>query len=105
MPANPISNAAAPICANRASGASDNVGGDEQLGCWTPIHPNYLAYVASQVLPEDTLVVSENFRAADHLMPFGFEKGQWRQIRTFGGSLGYGIGASIGAQLGLQTGQ
>ena len=33
-------------------------------------------------------------------MPFGFEKGQWRQIRTFGGSLGYGIGASIGAQLG-----
>ena len=26
MPANPISNAAAPICANRASGASDNVG-------------------------------------------------------------------------------
>ena len=70
------------------------------LAAETPIHPNYLAYVASQVLPEDTLVVSENFRAADHLMPFGFEKGQWRQIRTFGGSLGYGIGASIGAQLG-----
>jgi thiamine pyrophosphate-dependent acetolactate synthase large subunit-like protein len=65
-----------------------------------PIHPNYLAYVASQVLPEETLVVSENFRAADHLMPFGFDKGQWRQIRTFGGSLGYGVGASIGAQLG-----
>jgi benzoylformate decarboxylase len=66
----------------------------------TPIHPNYLAYVASRVLPEDTLVVSENFRAADHLMPFGFDKGQWRLIRTFGGSLGYGIGAAIGAQLG-----
>jgi benzoylformate decarboxylase len=66
----------------------------------TPIHPNYLAYVASQVLPEETVVVSENFRAADYLMPFGFDKGQWRQIRTFGGSLGYGIGAAIGAQLG-----
>jgi benzoylformate decarboxylase len=65
-----------------------------------PIQPNYLAYVASQVLPEDTLVVSENFRAADHLLPFGFHKGQWRLIRTFGGSLGYGIGAAIGAQLG-----
>src|SRR4029453_16635769 len=65
-----------------------------------PIHPNYLAHVASRVLPEDTLVVSENFRSADHLMPFGFTKGQWRLIRTYGGSLGYGIGASIGAQLG-----
>jgi benzoylformate decarboxylase len=65
-----------------------------------PIHPNYLAHVASRVLPEDTLVVSENFRSADHLMPFGFAKGQWRLIRTFGGSLGYGIGAAIGAQLG-----
>jgi thiamine pyrophosphate-dependent acetolactate synthase large subunit-like protein len=70
------------------------------LASETPIHPNYLAYVAGQVLPEETLVVSENFRAADHLMPFGFDKGQWRQIRTFGGSLGYGIGAAIGAQLG-----
>jgi benzoylformate decarboxylase len=66
-----------------------------------PIHPNYLAYVASRVLPEETVVVSENFRAADHLMPFGFNKGQWRLIRTFGGSLGYGIGAAIGAQLGV----
>jgi benzoylformate decarboxylase len=65
-----------------------------------PIHPDYLAYVASRVLPEETIVVSENFRAADHLMPFGFEKGQWRLIRTFGGSLGYGIGAAIGTQLG-----
>jgi len=70
------------------------------LASETPIHPNYLAYVASQVLPEDTVVVSENFRAADHLMPFGFDKGQWRLIRTYGGSLGYGIGAAIGAQLG-----
>jgi benzoylformate decarboxylase len=65
-----------------------------------PIHPNYLAHVASRVLPEGTLVVSENFRSADHLMPFGFDQGQWRLIRTYGGSLGYGIGAAIGAQLG-----
>lgn len=69
------------------------------LASETPIQPHYLAHVASQVLPEDTVVVSENFRAADHLMPFGFDKGQWRLIRTFGGSLGYGIGAAIGAQL------
>jgi len=33
-------------------------------------------------------------------MPFGFDKGQWRLIRTYGGSLGYGVGAAIGAQLG-----
>jgi benzoylformate decarboxylase len=66
----------------------------------TPIHPNYMAHVAGKVLPEGTLVVSESFRNADHLMPFGFDKGQWRLIRTFGGSLGYGIGAAVGAQLG-----
>lgn len=70
------------------------------LAAEKPIHPNYLAHVASQVLPEETVVVSENFRAADHMLPFGFAKGEWRLIRTFGGSLGYGIGASIGAQLG-----
>jgi thiamine pyrophosphate-dependent acetolactate synthase large subunit-like protein len=65
-----------------------------------PIHPNYLAHAMSRALPEGTLVVSENFRGADHLLPFGFEKGQWRLVRTFGGSLGHGIGAAIGAQLG-----
>jgi benzoylformate decarboxylase len=70
------------------------------LASETPIHPDYLAYVAGGVLPEETIVVSENFRGADHLMPFGFDKGQWRLIRTFGGSLGYGIGAAIGTQLG-----
>lgn len=65
-----------------------------------PIHPNYLAHVAGNVFPEETIIVSENFRAADHVMPFGFSKGQWHLVRTFGGSLGYGIGASIGTQLG-----
>lgn len=64
-----------------------------------PIHPNYLAYLASRTLPDGTLVVSENFRSADHLMPFGFDKGQWSLVRTYGGSLGYGIGAAVGAQL------
>jgi benzoylformate decarboxylase len=65
-----------------------------------PIHPTYVAHVASRVLPDGTVMVSENFRNADHLMPFGFDKGQWRLIRTFGGSLGHGIGAAVGAQLG-----
>lgn len=75
---------------------------DEALGHASeqPIHPNYLAHVASRALPEGTLVVSENFRSSDHLMPFGFDKGQWRLVRTFGGSLGHGIGAAIGAQIG-----
>ena len=65
-----------------------------------PIHPNYLAHVAGTVLPEGTVVVSESFRNADHLMPFGFDKRQWRLVRTFGASLGHGIGAAVGAQLG-----
>jgi len=46
------------------------------------------------------MVVSESFRNADHLMPFGFDKRQWRLVRTFGASLGHGIGAAVGAQLG-----
>ena len=57
---------------------------DEALGhaAERPIHPNYLAHVAGKVLPEGTIVASESFRNADHLMPFGFDKGQWRLIRT-----------------------
>jgi len=75
---------------------------DEALGHAgdRPIHPNYLAHVAGNVLPEGTLVVSESFRNADHVMPFGFDKRQWRLVRTFGASLGHGIGAAVGAQLG-----
>jgi thiamine pyrophosphate-dependent acetolactate synthase large subunit-like protein len=65
-----------------------------------PIHPNYLAHLAGELLPENTLLVSESFRNADHLIPFGFDKSQWRLVRTFGASLGHGIGAAIGAQLG-----
>jgi len=65
-----------------------------------PIHPNYLAHLAGEVLPGNTLLVSESFRNADHLMPFGFDKDQWRLVRSFGASLGHGIGAAVGAQLG-----
>ena len=65
-----------------------------------PIHPNYFAAVASRVPQKRRLWCQENFRSADHLLPFGFNKGQWRLIRTYGGSLGYGIGAAIGTQLG-----
>jgi thiamine pyrophosphate-dependent acetolactate synthase large subunit-like protein len=75
---------------------------DEAMGHASdrPIHPNYLAHLAGRVLPEGAIVVSESFRNADHLMPFGFDKTRWRLIRTFGGSLGHGIGAAVGAQLG-----
>ena len=65
-----------------------------------PIHPNYVAHVAGEVLPGGTMIVSENFRNADHLMPFGLDKDQWRLVRSFGASLGHGIGAAVGAQLG-----
>jgi benzoylformate decarboxylase len=66
----------------------------------SPIHPNYLAHLAGEVLPGNTMIVSESFRNADHLMPFGYDKSQWRLVRTFGASLGYGVGAAVGAQLG-----
>ena len=64
-----------------------------------PIHPNYLGYRMAEVLAENTTVVSENFSAADHLMPFGFAQDDWRLVRTYGGSLGYGVGSAVGAQL------
>ena len=73
---------------------------DEAAGLATdrPIHPNYVAHVAGG--PAGHHDVSESFRNADHLMPFGLDKNQWRLVRTFGASLGYGIGAAVGAQLG-----
>jgi thiamine pyrophosphate-dependent acetolactate synthase large subunit-like protein len=54
----------------------------------------------ARTLAKNTLMVSENFRAADHLMPFGYGDNDWRQVRTYGGSLGYGLGGAVGAQLG-----
>ncbi len=65
-----------------------------------PIHPLYLGHEMAQNLAKNTLLLSENFRAADHLMPFGYGDNDWRMVRTAGGSLGYGVGGAIGAQLG-----
>ena len=64
-----------------------------------PIHPDFLGYRMGEVLAKNTTVVSENFVAADHLMPFGFAQDEWRLVRAYGGSLGYGVGAAVGAQL------
>ena len=66
----------------------------------TPIHPGYLGDAMGRTLAENTLLVSENFRAADHLMPFGYGDNDWSQVRTYGGSLGFGLGGAVGAQLG-----
>jgi thiamine pyrophosphate-dependent acetolactate synthase large subunit-like protein len=52
-----------------------------------------------QCLAPNTTVVSENFSAAEQFMPFGFEDDEWSLVRTYGGSLGYGVGSAIGAQL------
>ncbi|MFH1605094.1 MAG: thiamine pyrophosphate-binding protein [Pseudomonadota bacterium] len=65
-----------------------------------PIHPVYLGDSMARILAKNTLMVSENFRAAEHLMPFGYGDNDWRLLRTYGGSLGYGPGAAVGARLG-----
>lgn len=65
----------------------------------TMIHPNYLGHRMAETLAPNTMVVSENFNAADHLMPFGYDNDNWRYVRTYGGSLGYGVGSAVGAQL------
>lgn len=64
-----------------------------------PIHPNFLGQRMVDNLAPNTMVVSENFNAADHLMPFGYCDNDWRYVRAYGGSLGYGVGAAVGAQL------
>lgn len=68
-------------------------------GTDNPIHPNFLGQRMADNLAPNTMVVSENFTAADHLMPFGFGNDDWRYVRAYGGSLGYGVGAAVGAQL------
>jgi len=65
----------------------------------SPIHPDFLGHRMAQMLAPNTTLVSENFNAADHLMPFGFEQDDWRLVRAYGGSLGYGVGGAVGAQL------
>ena len=64
-----------------------------------PVHPIYLGDAMARNLAKNTLLVSENFRASDHLMPFGYGDDEWELVRTSGGSLGYGLGGAIGAQL------
>ena len=70
------------------------------LASTQPIHPVLLGDAMARCLAPNTLLVSENFNASDHLMPFGYGEDEWRMVRTCGGSLGYGLGAAIGAQLG-----
>ncbi len=64
-----------------------------------PIHPMYLGDAMARNLASNSVVVSENFRAFDHLMPFGYGDNDMSLVRTAGGSLGYGLGSAIGAQL------
>ena len=63
------------------------------------IHPQFLGHRMGEMLAPGTMLVSENFTAADHLMPFGFEDRDWRYVRTYGGSLGHGVGSAVGSQL------
>jgi benzoylformate decarboxylase len=65
-----------------------------------PIHPMVLGDAMARTLAPNTMVVSEQFRGFDHLMPFGYGDNDMRLLRTSGASLGYGLGGAIGAQLG-----
>ena len=64
-----------------------------------PIHPDYLSHQMGKCLAPGSVVVSENFSQSDQYMPFGFADDDWKLVRTYGGSLGYGLGGAIGAQL------
>lgn len=68
-------------------------------GSDNPIHPDYLSYRMGQCLAPGSVLVSENFSTSDQFMPFGYEEPDWGLVRTYGGSLGYGLGGAIGAQL------
>lgn len=81
----------------RAAKQAEDAG---SLSGQSPIHPTWLGDAMARTLARNTMLVSENFRAADHLMPFGYGEDEWRMVRTYGGSLGYGLGGAIGAQLG-----
>ena len=65
-----------------------------------PIHPMVLGDAMARTLAPNSMVVSEQFRGFDHLMPFGYGDNDMRMLRTAGGSLGYGLGGAVGAQLG-----
>ncbi len=80
--------------------ADKQAGRTSDLKSKSPIHPDYLGAMMGATLPGNTVLVSENFRAADHLMPFGYGDNDWSMVRTYGGSLGYGLGGAVGAQMG-----
>lgn len=82
--------------AARLAKRSDGIASKSELD---PIHPDYLSYQMGVCLAPGTVVVSENFSVSDQHMPFGFDDDDWRLVRTYGGSLGYGLGGAIGAQL------
>lgn len=88
------------LVAQSQARAEKQAGQAVELSGANPIHPLYLGDVMARTLAENTQLVTENFRAADHLMPFGYGEDDWRMVRTYGGSLGFGLGAAIGAQLG-----
>ncbi len=64
-----------------------------------PIHPDYLSHSMGRYLAPGSVVVSENFSQSDQFLPFGYEEEDWSLVRTYGGSLGYGLGGAVGAQL------
>ena len=88
------------LLAQSEARAAAQAGDATKLSKDNPIHPTYLGDAMARNLAENTMLVSENFRASDHLMPFGYGEKDWSLVRTAGGSLGYGLGGAIGAQLG-----
>ena len=63
------------------------------------IHPDFLSYRMGACLAPGSVVVSENFSTSDQYLPFGSSAENWDLVRTYGGSLGYGLGGAVGAQL------
>jgi thiamine pyrophosphate-dependent acetolactate synthase large subunit-like protein len=87
------------IAQAKARAAEQAVDAEKRSGD-NPIHPVWLGDAMARTLAKNTVLVSENFRACDYLMPFGYEEEDWSLVRTYGGSLGYGVGGAVGAQLG-----
>jgi benzoylformate decarboxylase len=85
-----------------ASGQARIAGREEAVAARSaddPIHPDYLSHRMGACLAPGSVVVSENFSPSDQFMPFGFDADDWKLVRTYGGSLGYGLGGAVGAQL------
>ena len=63
------------------------------------MHPDFLSLRMGECLAPGSVVVSENFSTSEQHMPFGYDDDDFKLVRTYGGSLGYGLGAAVGAQL------